>query len=81
MGVLQCLGRDRNEFALVVGGATGFGIPLHASGPQDIRLAVAHAIDAVLQVLVVTDGCGGRELLVGLNVGKVVEAPPFRVLG
>ena len=75
MDVLQTLLRDRYELALVVGRARRLGIPLHLSGPQHVTLAVAHAVDVALQLLVGVDRHVACEVVVrACVVEKVVTA-------
>ena len=52
MHMLQTVVANGYELALVVGGARGFGIPFHASFPQQVALAVAHTVDVALEFLV-----------------------------
>ena len=78
VGILETVLADGDELALVVGGSTGFCIPAHLAGPKHICLALAHAVDEMLQILVGIDGRGVGKLLVCTYFCKVVLPAPLR---
>ena len=45
-----------NELRLVVRRTRRLGVPLDQSGPQHVHLAMAHAVDVALQLLIGIDG-------------------------
>ena len=45
MDILESFATDRDELALVVGGARRLGIPAHHAWPKDVSLALTHLLD------------------------------------
>lgn len=77
VGVVESGCRNGNEFALVVGGAAGLGIPFHASGPEDVGFTVTHAVDIAFEVVVGGEGTVMHKLLVELDSVELVALSPF----
>ena len=77
--VVQALLADGNEFALVVGGARRFGVPLHLSWPQHVLFAVSHAVDVAFQFLVGIEGHALCEVVVGAYAVEAEALTVFRV--
>jgi hypothetical protein len=64
MDVMQTVFADGYEFAFIVGGATGFGIPFNSSWPEEVGLPLAHLIYVPLKVIIGVYRSLLRELLV-----------------
>ena len=79
MDILQSCLTHGDELTLVVGGARRLGIPFHLSRPQHILFAMAHPVDATLQVLVVAYRYMLCPVVIALESRKEVLAPEFRI--
>ena len=79
--VVEVFGGDGDEFALVGGGAAGFGKPGDEAGPEDVGFAVHHADDEVADVVVFADGDLVSELFVGLYLPESKLLADFSAAG
>ena len=79
MCVVQAIAAHGDELALVVGGSRRLGIPFHGSRPEDVALAMTHAIDISFQFLIGADGHLFGKLFVVADVGIMVFLTPKRI--
>ena len=81
MNMVETLVGDGDELRLVVRRTARLGVPLGAARPQHILLAVAHTVDAVLQLLIAVDGHVPDEIVVIGDAAKAVLQAVLRFLG
>ena len=79
VNLLQAFRTDGDELRLIIGGTTRFGIPLHTSRPEDIRLALSHTVDITLQFLVGIDGHLFHKIIIAVHRRKGVMTAVFSV--
>ena len=79
MTTFQDFGRYGDKLAFVVGRPAAFGVPIDRGRPENVTLAINHALHVRLDVVIDLDGNTCAEIRITSDVAVPVLTSPFGV--